>query len=35
LGEIPFLTQQGIKNFTDTEAENIVAKDREHSQRDL
>ncbi len=30
-----FRTQQGIKNFTDTEAENIVAKDREHSQRDL
>ena len=30
-----FTTQQGIENFTDQEAEAIVAKDREHSQRDL
>ena len=29
------LTQQGIKNLTDAEAEAIVAKDREHSQHDL
>ena len=28
-------TQQGIKNLTDEEAEAIVAKDRESSQRDL
>ena len=30
-----FRTQQGIKNLTDEEAEEIVAKDRESSQRDL
>jgi catalase len=30
-----FRTQQGIKNLTDAEAEAIVAKDRESSQRDL
>jgi len=30
-----FRTQQGIKNLTDQEAEAIVAKDRESSQRDL
>ena len=28
-------TQQGIKNLTDTEAEAIIAKDRESHQRDL
>jgi catalase len=30
-----FVTQQGIKNLTDAEAESIVAKDRESHQRDL
>ena len=30
-----FVTQQGIKNLTDAEAESIVAKDRESNQRDL
>ncbi len=30
-----FVTQQGIKNLTDAEAEEIVAKDRESHQRDL
>ncbi|MDD3792191.1 MAG: catalase [Candidatus Bathyarchaeota archaeon] len=30
-----FVTQQGIKNLTDAEAESIVAKDRESFQRDL
>lgn len=30
-----FLTQQGIKNLTDAEAEALVAKDRESHQRDL
>ena len=30
-----FRTQQGIANFTNEEAEHVVAKDREHSQRDL
>ncbi len=30
-----FITQQGIKNMTDAEAEAIVAKDRESHQRDL
>ena len=30
-----FVTQQGIKNLTDAEAEAIVAKDRESHQRDL
>jgi len=30
-----FVTQQGIKNLSDAEAEAIVAKDRESSQRDL
>ncbi|MDR1563689.1 MAG: catalase [Oscillospiraceae bacterium] len=30
-----FRTQQGIKNLTDTEAADIVAKDRESHQRDL
>lgn len=30
-----FVTQQGIKNRTDAEAEAIVAKDRESHQRDL
>lgn len=30
-----FKTQQGIANFTDQEAEEIVGKDREYSQRDL
>jgi len=30
-----FVTQQGIKNLTDSEAEAIVAKDRESHQRDL
>lgn len=30
-----FITQQGIKNLTDAEAEAIVAKDRESHQRDL
>ena len=29
------VTQQGIKNLTDEEAEAIVAKDRESHQRDL
>lgn len=29
------LTQQGIKNLTDAEAEAVVAKDRESNQRDL
>lgn len=30
-----FKSLQGIANFTDSEAASIVAKDREHSQRDL
>ena len=30
-----FVTQQGIENLTDQEAANIVANDRESSQRDL
>ena len=30
-----FKTQQGIKNLTDQEAEAIIAKDRESSQKDL
>ncbi|MFO7882646.1 MAG: catalase [Kosmotogaceae bacterium] len=30
-----FVTQQGIKNLTDAEAEEIVSKDRESHQRDL
>ncbi|CAB3749370.1 catalase [Paraburkholderia humisilvae] len=30
-----FLTQQGIQNLTDAEAESITAKDREANQRDL
>jgi catalase len=30
-----FVTQQGIKNLSDQEAEAIVAKDRESNQRDL
>ncbi|MFH1237392.1 MAG: catalase [Candidatus Aenigmatarchaeota archaeon] len=30
-----FITQQGIKNMTDAEAEAVVAKDRESHQRDL
>ncbi|MDO5022274.1 MAG: catalase [Eubacteriales bacterium] len=30
-----FRSQQGIQNFTDQEAEAVVAKDRESSQRDL
>ncbi|MGE7623786.1 catalase [Viridibacillus sp. NPDC096237] len=30
-----FTSQQGIKNFTDQEAANVVAHDRESSQRDL
>ena len=30
-----FVTQQGIKNLTDAEAESVVAKDRESHQRDL
>ncbi len=30
-----FLTQQGIKNLTDAEAETIVGKDRDSNQRDL
>ncbi|KAA8733834.1 catalase [Acinetobacter qingfengensis] len=30
-----FRTQQGIKNLTDAEAEDIIASDRESSQRDL
>ncbi|MFA5572544.1 MAG: catalase [Candidatus Bathyarchaeia archaeon] len=30
-----FVTQQGIKNLTDAEAEAIIAKDRESHQRDL
>lgn len=30
-----FKTMQGIANFTDAEAEDIVGKDREYSQRDL
>ncbi|MDO5690209.1 MAG: catalase [Tissierellia bacterium] len=30
-----FRSQQGIQNFTDQEAEIVVAKDRESSQRDL
>jgi catalase len=30
-----FVTQQGIKNLTDAEAETVVAKDRESNQRDL
>jgi len=30
-----FVTQQGIKNLTDAEAESIIAKDRESHQRDL
>lgn len=29
------VSQQGIENFTNEEAERIVGKDREHSQRDL
>ena len=30
-----FRTQQGIENFTDAQAEAVIAKDRESSQRDL
>ncbi|MFP4486256.1 MAG: catalase [Campylobacterales bacterium] len=30
-----FKTKQGIENFTDKEAEEVVGKDREYSQRDL
>jgi catalase len=30
-----FVTQQGIKNLTDAEAESTIAKDRESHQRDL
>ncbi len=30
-----FRSQQGVQNFTDQEAEMVVAKDRESSQRDL
>jgi catalase len=30
-----FITQQGIKNLTDAEAQAIIAKDRESHQRDL
>ncbi|MCG3189186.1 MAG: Catalase [Burkholderiaceae bacterium] len=30
-----FVTQQGIKNLTDAEAEALIGKDRESSQRDL
>jgi catalase len=30
-----FVTQQGIKNLTDAEAESAIAKDRESHQRDL
>ena len=30
-----WVTQQGIKNLTDEEAEAIVARDRESHQRDL
>ena len=30
-----FITMQGIKNLTDSEAEAIIAKDRESHQRDL
>jgi catalase len=30
-----FKTQQGIENFTDAEAEKVVGKDRESSQKDL
>jgi catalase len=30
-----FVTQQGIKNMTDAEAEDVIAKDRESHQRDL
>jgi catalase len=30
-----FITQQGIENFTDEEAEHVVGKDRESHQRDL
>jgi catalase len=30
-----FVTQQGIKNLTDEEAEAVIAKDRESHQRDL
>ena len=30
-----FLTQQGVKNLTDEEAQAIIAKDRESHQRDL
>ena len=30
-----FKTQQGIKNLTDQEAEELIGKDRESHQRDL
>src|SRR5690606_22237154 len=30
-----FRTEQGIKNLTDTEAQELVGRDRESSQRDL
>jgi Catalase len=30
-----FRTQQGIQNLTDEEAAEVIAKDRESSQRDL
>lgn len=30
-----FITQQGVKNLTDAEAEAVIAKDRESHQRDL
>ena len=33
--KLTFKTQQGIKNYTDAEAEAVVGKDRESSHRDL
>ena len=33
--KLHFLSQQGIKNLSDAEAEAIIAKDRDSSQRDL
>ena len=35
MGEIPFVTQQGIKNLTDQESTELIGRDRESHQRDL
>lgn len=35
MGQVPLRTEQGIKNLTDAEAAELVARDREGSGRDL